>query len=225
MLAPWLSEMQLYEVRFLQTWLDELDEKAKEVYAFNVQSHDRDNQSQDDKDESASEFNDASNGKPDSNQACSVSIKFKILKPKALNGNRNVKELENAKLWWRSKVNEIQNGQYTIDTWEDLKKELRVKFFLKNVEFIARRKLRELRHMRIVRDYVKQFFGIMLDIRDMLEKDKVFCFVEGLKLWSRTKLYEQKVQDLASALADAERLFEYGGEQESQKKNMMTLNP
>ncbi|KAA0034979.1 reverse transcriptase [Cucumis melo var. makuwa] len=47
----------------------------------------------------------------------------------------------------------------------------------------------------------------------MLEKDKVFCFVEGLKLWARTKLYEQKVQDLASALAAAERLFDYGGDQ------------
>ncbi|KAA0047561.1 uncharacterized protein E6C27_scaffold115G00220 [Cucumis melo var. makuwa] len=48
----------------------------------------------------------------------------------------------------------------------------------------------------------------MLDIRDMSEKDKVFCFVEGLKPWARAKLYEQRVQDLTSTYAAAERLFD-----------------
>ncbi|KAA0066841.1 reverse transcriptase [Cucumis melo var. makuwa] len=48
----------------------------------------------------------------------------------------------------------------------------------------------------------------MLDIRDMSGKDKVFCFVEGLKPWARAKLYEQRVQDLTSAYAAAERLFD-----------------
>ncbi|KAA0051477.1 protein DDI1-like protein [Cucumis melo var. makuwa] len=42
----------------------------------------------------------------------------------------------------------------------------------------------------------------------MSEKDKVFCFVEGLKPWARAKLYEQRVQDLTSAYAAAERLFD-----------------
>ncbi|KAA0025483.1 uncharacterized protein E5676_scaffold1112G00490 [Cucumis melo var. makuwa] len=48
----------------------------------------------------------------------------------------------------------------------------------------------------------------MLDIRNMSEKDRVFCFVEGLKPWARAKLYEQRVQDLTSAYAAAERLFD-----------------
>ncbi|KAA0043311.1 reverse transcriptase [Cucumis melo var. makuwa] len=48
----------------------------------------------------------------------------------------------------------------------------------------------------------------MLDIRDMSEKDKAFCFVEGLESWAKTKLYEQKVQDLMSAYAAAKRLFD-----------------
>ncbi|TYK14925.1 reverse transcriptase [Cucumis melo var. makuwa] len=42
----------------------------------------------------------------------------------------------------------------------------------------------------------------------MSEKDKVFCFVEGLKSWAKTKLYEQRVQDLTSAYAAAKRLFD-----------------
>ncbi|KAA0067303.1 uncharacterized protein E6C27_scaffold179G00050 [Cucumis melo var. makuwa] len=42
----------------------------------------------------------------------------------------------------------------------------------------------------------------------MSEKDKVFCFVVGLKPWAKAKLYEQRVQDLTSAYAVAEQLFD-----------------
>jgi len=103
---------------------------------------------------------------------------------------------------------DIQEGRCTIDTWERLKQELRSQFFPENVEILARRKLRELRHTGTIREYVKQFAGLMLDIRDMSEKDKVFCFVEGLKPWAKSKLYEQRVQSLSEAYAAAERLFD-----------------
>ncbi|TYK28468.1 uncharacterized protein E5676_scaffold629G001010 [Cucumis melo var. makuwa] len=115
---------------------------------------------------------------------------------------------EDAKLWWRSRYVDIQEGRCTIETWDALKRELRLQFFSMNVEILARRKLRDLRHTGEIRDYVKQFAGLMLDIRDMSEKDKVFCFVEGLKPWAMAKLYEQRVQDLTSAYAAAERLFD-----------------
>ena len=55
---------------------------------------------------------------------------------------------------------------------------------------------------------MKQFARLMLDISDMTEKDKIFSFVEGLKSWVRTKLYEQRVQDLTSAYAAFECLFD-----------------
>ncbi|KAA0032574.1 uncharacterized protein E5676_scaffold284G00510 [Cucumis melo var. makuwa] len=115
---------------------------------------------------------------------------------------------EDAKLWWRSRYMDIQEGRYTIDTWDVLKKELRSQFFPENVEILAQRKLSDLKHTGKIQEYVKQFAGLMLDIRDMLEKEKVFCFVEGLKPWTRAKLYEQMVQDLTSAYAAAEQLFD-----------------
>ncbi|TYK22735.1 uncharacterized protein E5676_scaffold1163G00650 [Cucumis melo var. makuwa] len=46
---------------------------------------------------------------------------------------------EDAKLWWRSRYMDIQEGRYTIDTWDVLKKELRSQFFPENVEILARR--------------------------------------------------------------------------------------
>ncbi|KAA0036726.1 uncharacterized protein E6C27_scaffold1244G00110 [Cucumis melo var. makuwa] len=102
----------------------------------------------------------------------------------------------------------MQEGRCTIDTWDALKKELRSQFFPENFEILARRKLRELKHTGSNREYVKHFARLMLDIHDLSEKDKVLCFVEGLKPWAKTKLCEQRVQDLTSAYAVVERLFD-----------------
>ena len=41
----------------------------------------------------------------------------------------------------------------------------------------------------------------------MSEKDKGFSFVEELKPWDKTKLYEQKVQDLSTTYATIEQLL------------------
>lgn len=98
----------------------------------------------------------------------------------------NIHLIDNAKLWWKSKVNDAHNGLGTINTWDNLKKELRAQLFLENVEYIPRRKLRELRHTGTIQDYMKQFSPVMLDICDMSDKYKVFIFVEGLKQSART---------------------------------------
>ena len=60
-----------------------------------------------------------------------------------------------------------------------------------------------------VREFVRGFSTLMLDIRDMSEKDKIFYFLEGLKPWARTELQRQKVQDVATAMAVAESLNDY----------------
>ncbi|TYK15074.1 uncharacterized protein E5676_scaffold45G001270 [Cucumis melo var. makuwa] len=48
---------------------------------------------------------------------------------------------EDAKLWWRSRYVDMQEGCCTIDTWDALKKELRSQFFPENIEILARRNL------------------------------------------------------------------------------------
>ncbi|TYK09556.1 9-cis-epoxycarotenoid dioxygenase NCED6 [Cucumis melo var. makuwa] len=59
---------------------------------------------------------------------------------------------EDVKLWWRSRYMDIQEGRCTIDTWDILKKELRLQFFPENVEILARRKLRDLKHNSNIRE-------------------------------------------------------------------------
>ncbi|KAA0042036.1 uncharacterized protein E5676_scaffold306G002780 [Cucumis melo var. makuwa] len=78
---------------------------------------------------------------------------------------------EDAKLWWRSRYVDMQEGRCTTD------------------------------------------------IHDMSKKHKVFCFVEGLKPWAKTKLYEQRVQDLTSAYAAAERLFDLANDSQDVRRH------
>ena len=62
-----------------------------------------------------------------------------------------------------------------------MKREIKTQFFPKNVAYLALRKLRKLKQMGIVPEYVKKFSCLMLDIKDMSEEDKLFYFLEGLK--------------------------------------------
>ncbi|TYK15006.1 uncharacterized protein E5676_scaffold45G00400 [Cucumis melo var. makuwa] len=73
-------------------------------------------------------------GNQTSNQVCNVSSRLKIPEPKAFEvSGTNFEETkvmlasmhlsDDAKLWWRSKVNDVHNDRCTIGTWEDLKKE------------------------------------------------------------------------------------------------------
>ncbi|KAL2524108.1 Uncharacterized protein Adt_09162 [Abeliophyllum distichum] len=57
-----------------------------------------------------------------------------------------------AKLWWRTKYADIQANRVQIDTWDLLKETIRTQFFPENVEYQARRALRELKHTGSIRD-------------------------------------------------------------------------
>ena len=114
-----------------------------------------------------------------------------------------------AKVWWRTKYHEIQAGRCRISTWDELKQELKGHFYPENVDYLARRKLRDLTQKGSVQDYVKQFTTIMLDIRDMTEKDKLFYFMDGLSREAAIELQRRRVQTLSDAVTAAERLSDY----------------
>ncbi|KAL0304835.1 UNVERIFIED_CONTAM: hypothetical protein Scaly_3006800 [Sesamum calycinum] len=96
-----------------------------------------------------------------------------------------------AKLCWCTKYAEIQANQVRLDTWALLREAIREQFFPENVEYNARRALRKW-SIQAPWGYVKTFSALMLDIRDMSEKDKLFTFMEGLKLWVRLELQRQR---------------------------------
>ncbi|TYK16922.1 uncharacterized protein E5676_scaffold130G00580 [Cucumis melo var. makuwa] len=87
---------------------------------------------------------------------------------------------EDAKLWWRSRFVDMQEGRCTINTWDALKRELRSQFFPENVEILARRKVKA------------------------VDKDKA---------------NEQRVQDLTSVYAVAERLFDLSNDSQDESRH------
>lgn len=124
--------------------------------------------------------------------------KIKVPDPKAFGGNRSAKELENflwdmeqyfkaahvreeekvtitsmyltgdAKLWWRTRVGD--DARPEISTWDTLKKEMKEQFLPCNSSWVARDALKRLKHAGSVRDYVKEFSSLMLDIKNMSEE-------------------------------------------------------
>ena len=62
--------------------------------------------------------------------------------------------------------------------------------------------------MGYVRDYVKEFSSLILDIKDMSEVDKLFNFMFGLQGWAQKKLRRQGVQDLPTSMVAVDCLAE-----------------
>ncbi|KAL0400225.1 UNVERIFIED_CONTAM: hypothetical protein Sradi_2365800 [Sesamum radiatum] len=121
-------------------------------------------------------------------------VRLRIPELKAYNGARDAKEIE--------------NFLFYIERY----------FLAANLEDEARKVgIAEIGAYWLVRDYVKAFSALMLDIRDMSEKDKLFTFMKGLKPWARLELQRQRVTELGSVMAAAEHLtgvipIEVGGD-------------
>ena len=117
--------------------------------------------------------------------------------------------IDNATLWWRRRFMEIENGKCTIDTWADFKREIKKQFYLEDVGYIARKKIKHLKHKGSIRDYVKEFASLMLEAPDMNEKELLFNFMDNLQGWAEQELRRCGVQDLATAMAVAESLMDF----------------
>ena len=50
-----------------------------------------------------------------------------------------------------------------------------------NTAWMVRESLKKLKQTDSVRDYVKEFSSLILDIKDMSEVDKLFNFLSGLQ--------------------------------------------
>lgn len=118
--------------------------------------------------------------------------------------------VDDAKHWWRTQTDETLNGNLTtIESWDEFKTQLRAQFLPNNASWLAREALKDLKQNGSVRDYVKSFSSLMLDIKNMSEEDKLFNFMKGLKPWAQLELMRQRVDNLSMAVSSAESLIEF----------------
>ncbi|KAL0458889.1 UNVERIFIED_CONTAM: hypothetical protein Slati_0516100 [Sesamum latifolium] len=71
---------------------------------------------------------------------------------------------------------------------------------------------------------MKAFSALMLDIRHMSNKYKLFTFMESLKSWVHLELQHQWVTNLGSTIAAAERLTDFNPETGGKGRQCLTLH-
>ncbi|KAG6509174.1 hypothetical protein ZIOFF_034565 [Zingiber officinale] len=134
----------------------------------------------------------------------------RVPEPKSFGGTRSAKEFENF-LWDMEQyfvAAKVPETEKKIDTWDRLKKEMKDQFLPGNTSWIARDGLKRLKQSSSVRDYVKEFSSLMLDIQNMSEEDKLYNFLYDLQPWAQVELRRQNVRDLPSAIAAVDALVD-----------------
>ncbi|KAH9610423.1 hypothetical protein KSS87_020161 [Heliosperma pusillum] len=114
---------------------------------------------------------------------------------------------EDAILWWRRRQADEKKGLCHINTWDDFKGDFKKQFYPDNAEEIALKKLRALKHMGSIREYVKQYSSLLLEIEDMPEHLSFLYFMDGLQRWAEQELKRRNVKTLAEAINVAESLY------------------
>jgi len=107
-------------------------------------------------------------------------------------------------------------------TWEFFKERVETKFFPRNSDYISRCKLRDLVNAtnENLRQYVRAYSELMLEIRHMHELDRVCQFVMGLPTWAKRKLEENWPFSLSEAVTKVEGFSDVGrGEKFGFKKD------
>ncbi|XP_070011261.1 uncharacterized protein [Nicotiana sylvestris] len=115
--------------------------------------------------------------------------------------------LETVMPWWRRKMADMDKGLCTISTWDQFKAEFKRQFFPNNVLYEARLKFRELKQTWSIRNYVKEFTTLMLQIPNLTNDDLLFHFMDGLRNWDKQELQCRQVTDIDQAIVEAESLI------------------
>jgi hypothetical protein len=97
-------------------------------------------------------------------------------------------------------------------TWEFFKERIELEFIPKNYHYISRCKLRDLVNAmnNNLRQYVKVYFELMLEIRNVHELNRVCHFVMGFPTWVKCKLEENWFASLFEAIMKVEDFLGVG---------------
>jgi hypothetical protein len=127
--------------------------------------------------------------------------------------------------WWRTvRQEEGKNHGYT---WEFFKDRVETEFVPRNSDYISRCKLCDLVNAtnENLRQYVRAYSELMLEIWHMHELDRVCQFVTGFPTWAKRKLEENWPSSLPEAITKVEGFSNVGrGEKFGFKKDNKFLH-
>jgi hypothetical protein len=115
---------------------------------------------------------------------------------------------------------EVREREEPCYTWEFFKERIELEFIPKNSDYISRCKLRDLVNATNdnLRQYVRAYFELMLEIQHMHELDRVCHFVMGLPTWAKRKLEKNWPTSLSKAIMKMEGFSDVGRSEKSKFK-------
>ncbi len=125
------------------------------------------------------------------------------------------------------KTTRQEEGKSHDYTWEFFKERVEAEFVPRNFDYISRCKLRDLVNATNdnLRQYVRAYSELMLEIRHMHELNRVCQFVMGLPTWAKCKLEENWPSSLSEAIMKVEGFSDVGrGEKFRFKKDNKFLH-
>jgi len=104
--------------------------------------------------------------------------------------------------------------------WEFFKDRIQAEFVPRNSDYISRCKLRDLVNAtnENLRQYVRAYYELMLEVRHMHKMDRVCEFVMGLPTWAKRKLEESWPASLSKAITKVENFSDVGQSDKSKFK-------
>ncbi|GMI85584.1 hypothetical protein HRI_002227700 [Hibiscus trionum] len=95
-----------------------------------------------------------------------------------------------AQTWWRRRCGDVKRRSVAIETWKEFQDEIKEQFYSQYDEDEARSKLRRLRQedAKFLRDHVRKFMELSLQVPSLSEEDGFFTFTDGLQPWVKMEL-------------------------------------
>ncbi|GJR59546.1 putative nucleotidyltransferase, ribonuclease H [Tanacetum coccineum] len=127
-------------------------------------------------------------------------------------------------LWWRPRYEDIKLGTATIDTLAEFVADFKKKFYPENAKNEVKNRLRKLKKSKTIREYVKEFTTLVLEIPELSDQDSHFYFLDGVQGWAKMELERQGVQDLSTGIAYAKVLIDFSTRRDSSKPKDHKVN-
>ncbi|GJU98143.1 ATP-binding cassette subfamily C member 8 [Tanacetum coccineum] len=78
---------------------------------------------------------------------------------------------DTAALWWRRRYVDIERGTATNDTWAEFVTDFKKQFYPENAKNEAKSRLHKLKKFGMIREYVKEFTTLVLEIPELFYQD------------------------------------------------------
>nr|GEW99580.1 putative retrotransposon Gag domain, aspartic peptidase domain protein [Tanacetum cinerariifolium] len=107
-------------------------------------------------------------------------LMINVSKPSSFVGKREARAVDDFLWEMKQYLEDIERGTATIDTWAEFVADFKKQFYPKNAKNEAKSQLCKLKQSGTIREYIKEFITLVLEIPELSDKDSLLYFLDGL---------------------------------------------